>query len=115
MRDHDGRHRRHARREGGRRFGVLERRERVLEARDGRIPQARIDHAAFRDGPTAGRHGLVGVPAHLDVGERIRRRQIDRRGVHAEGGKVVASGVDGERVEVPEIIAHGVYPAMCAV
>ena len=115
VRDHDGRHRRHARCEGGRRFGVLERRERVLEARDGRVPEARIDEAAFRDGPTAGRHGLVGVPADFDVGERIRRRQIDRRGVHAEGGKVVASGVDGERVEVPEIIAHGVYPAMCAV
>jgi len=42
----------------------------------------------------------------LDVGQRIRGREVDRRRVHSEGGEVGAAGMDGCRLEMQSSRFH---------
>ena len=53
------------------------------------------DEGAVDDGVPARREHLVRVAAALDAEQRVRRRRIEARHVHTEGGDVVTPGVDG--------------------
>ena len=44
--------------------------------------------------------------ARFDVRQRVRRRQVDRQGVHAKAGKVVPAGMNRYRVEQELISPH---------
>src|SRR5690606_16753995 len=47
----------------------------------------------------ARREGVEALDGRAEVGDGVRRREVDGEGVDAESGEVVAAGVDGEGVE----------------
>ncbi len=91
-------HGRHAGGEGDSGLRVLQLGERLLEARDRRVPQPRVDHAAVGGRASARGHRLIGVPAPLDVRQRVRRGEVDRQRVDSETCEVGTSAVDGHGV-----------------
>jgi len=99
-------HGRHSGRERDPGLGVLQFGERLLEPGDGGIPEPPIDRAATGQWVATTRHRFVGVAAVLDVGQRIRGREVDRRRVHSEGGEVGAAGMDGCRLEMQSSRFH---------
>ena len=96
-REENGGDRRHAAAESHRLLGPLEERETLLEARHGRIVQAAVDRRRRRGGP--GGEGVERPGRLVEVGEGIGRGEVDRRGMHSEGGEGVAAGVCGKGVD----------------
>ena len=88
-----GRERRHPRAERDRGLGPFERRERLLEPPDGRVVEPGVDRV--RRLAVAGDEGVEAVGGRVEIGERVRRREVERGGVDAERGEVGAAGVDG--------------------
>ncbi len=106
---HGEQHRGHRGHAGGERdslLGVLEASERLLEARDRRVPEPRVDVGSALERVPAGREDLVRQAADVDPGERVRRREIEGESVYAQLSEIVAAGVHGKAVRVQRHRCH---------
>ena len=116
--EEDGGERGHARGEGHRGLGALERGERRLVARHRRVVEAGVDEAAGRG--AALRHRVDRGGGVGQVPGRVGGREVERGRVDADLAEVLAAGVDGEGVEGQGPVArfvrllHGVMvPIRC--
>jgi hypothetical protein len=95
--EQDGGDRRHAAAEGDRFLRPFECCEPRFEARHRRVVQAAVDRC--RRGRGAGGESVERRGGLVEIGERVGRREVDRRCMHAELGEAVASGVGGKGVD----------------